>query len=248
MEDILTTRQVQEILKVDRITIYRMLQDGRLKGSKIGQQWRFARRDVERLLNKPAQQKEPESPVNNAMIPTHCIQTIQGLFSDVSGMSSLVVDVEGAPLTHPTNPCRFCQRMQQSPSGAEACRASWKHAAQQASAGSKFFTCHAGLQYIAAPVFDAGKPLGLFLTGHFHWQKPDLREEAERLRRLSATHNIPLNELQKAAAEIQVIKPEDQLQVESWPFSAARAVQSILKERIEFVDRLQQIANLTQIH
>jgi excisionase family DNA binding protein len=37
----LTTRQVQNILQVDRITIYRMLQDGRLKGVKIGQQWRF---------------------------------------------------------------------------------------------------------------------------------------------------------------------------------------------------------------
>jgi excisionase family DNA binding protein len=52
MTDLLTTRQVQEILKVDRITIYRMLQDGRLKGVKIGQQWRFARREVERLLQQ----------------------------------------------------------------------------------------------------------------------------------------------------------------------------------------------------
>ena len=34
MTDLLTTRQVQDILKVDRITIYRMLQDGRLKGVK----------------------------------------------------------------------------------------------------------------------------------------------------------------------------------------------------------------------
>ncbi len=50
MEDLLTTREVQELLKVDRITIYRMLQDGRLHGMKIGQQWRFPKR-VERLLH-----------------------------------------------------------------------------------------------------------------------------------------------------------------------------------------------------
>ena len=43
MDVLLTTREVLDMLKVDRITIYRMLQDGRIKGVKIGQQWRFAR-------------------------------------------------------------------------------------------------------------------------------------------------------------------------------------------------------------
>ena len=31
MENFLTTKQVQNLFKVDRITVYRMLQDGRLK-------------------------------------------------------------------------------------------------------------------------------------------------------------------------------------------------------------------------
>ena len=51
MEDLLTTREVQELLHVDRITVYRMLSDGRLKGVKIGQQWRFPAREVDRLLS-----------------------------------------------------------------------------------------------------------------------------------------------------------------------------------------------------
>ncbi len=54
MDDLLTTKQVQDILKVDRITVYRMLNDGRLKGVKIGQQWRFPAREVERLLSGEA--------------------------------------------------------------------------------------------------------------------------------------------------------------------------------------------------
>ena len=49
MDNLLTTRQVQDRLKVDRITIYRMLQDGRLRGVKIGQQWRFPEKEIERL-------------------------------------------------------------------------------------------------------------------------------------------------------------------------------------------------------
>src|SRR5512133_3232380 len=87
MNDLLTTRQVQEILKVDRITVYRMLNDGRLKGVKIGQQWRFPQNEVERLLglNLPADTFAEINPDPN--FPTHCVQTIQDLFADISQIS-----------------------------------------------------------------------------------------------------------------------------------------------------------------
>ena len=52
MNDLLTTRQIEEILKVDRITIYRMLGDGRLRGFKVGGQWRKSeRRRCDRLAD-----------------------------------------------------------------------------------------------------------------------------------------------------------------------------------------------------
>ena len=50
MGDLYTVKQVQDLLKVDRITVYRMLQDGRLKGIKIGHQWRFNASELEHLL------------------------------------------------------------------------------------------------------------------------------------------------------------------------------------------------------
>ena len=54
MPDLLTSKQVQEWLLVDRTTVYRMLNDGRLKGTKIGHQWRFRREDVLELLSGDA--------------------------------------------------------------------------------------------------------------------------------------------------------------------------------------------------
>jgi excisionase family DNA binding protein len=50
VEDLLTTKQLQELLQVDRITIYRMLNDGRLRGFKVGGQWRFSRQEIETWL------------------------------------------------------------------------------------------------------------------------------------------------------------------------------------------------------
>ena len=121
MEDLLTTRQVLEYLKVDRITVYRMLNDGRLKGIKIGQHWRFPRSEVERLVNGAPSteerrngepptagrrdgdtQPEPGQAEPSSSFPTHCAQTIQDLYSEVSQISALIVDLDGEPLTEIT--------------------------------------------------------------------------------------------------------------------------------------------------
>jgi excisionase family DNA binding protein len=247
MDDILTARQVQNILKVDRITIYRMLQDGRLKGIKVGAQWRFMRQEVERLLNGEAPEVARPSPETPPNFPTHCVQTIQDLFSAVSQISALVVDSTGEPLTQPSSPCAFCQLVQQNPGGLEACRASWREIARQALAGKKFFTCHAGLQYITAPFMEDEKPGGFFLAGEFYWQTPDAGDENGRMQRLAETHRLSLENLQQEKRSIPVIESSLHTRVEGWPYTAARAIQGILQERTHFVTRLQQIATLTQI-
>jgi excisionase family DNA binding protein len=251
MNDLFTTRQVQDILKVDRITVYRMLQDGRLKGVKIGQQWRFPKKEVERMvgINLPVEENVSTSP--EAAFPTHCVQTIQDLFAEVGQISALMVDMQGVPLTQISHPTRFCQMLLSSNNGTNACRASWQSfvrdsAAVNGSSGGKFFTCQAGLQYIGAPIFDREVQIGLFLAGQFYWKPPEPREEAERVRRLASVHNLPEQDLLEAAREIPVIDPSQHARVENWPFTAARSIQSILHERLCFIDRLQQIANLTQ--
>jgi excisionase family DNA binding protein len=244
-------------LKVDRITVYRMLQDGRLKGVKIGQQWRFPQREVERMVgaNPAVAETIPVAP--DAGFPTHCVQTIQDLFAEVGQISALVVDMDGLPLTRVSNPTSFCQILFSTTSGKNSCQASWKSFARDSAVingkngevtpGAKFFTCQAGLHYVGAPIFDEDNQVGLFLAGQFYWQAPDPREEVERIRRLSAAHDIPFEELQAAVQEIPVIDPSQHSRVETWPFTAARAIQSILHERHCFVERLQQIASLTQL-
>lgn len=256
MDDLLTTRQVQDILKVDRITVYRMLHDGRLKGVKIGQQWRFPQREVDRLTGTSQITIEEPSVTaagGDSLFPVHCLQTIQDLFSEISQISALVLNMQGVPVTQISHPTRFCQMLMTSPSGKGLCQASWESFARSSAAGSQitgsgqFFSCQAGLQYIGAPIYDKGVQVGLFLAGQIYWQSPDPREESQRIRRLASTHGLPYEALLAAAREVPVIDPAQHVRVESWPLTAARAVQSILHERLCFVERLQQIANLTQI-
>ena len=189
MSDYYSVKQIQSLLKVDRITIYRMLQDGRLKGIKIGHQWRFAKAEVDRFLgiSNPEEDQSEFSPA----LPIHCIQTIQNLFSDISQLSSLVVDMQGNPLTKISSPCAFCTRIISSPAGREACRESWKAIATECQTKTQVISCHAGLNYAAAPIFDQGKQIGAFITGQYYMVSPDRYEESERVKRLAAMYRIP---------------------------------------------------------
>ena len=49
-EDILTLKQVAELLKVSPLTVHRLTQKGALPGTKIGSQWRYWRDNIEVLL------------------------------------------------------------------------------------------------------------------------------------------------------------------------------------------------------
>jgi excisionase family DNA binding protein len=242
MNDFLTTRQVQDLLKVDRITVYRMLNDGRIKGVKIGQQWRFARREVDRLLNG-----EPAEPENSAdvILPVHCVQTIQDLFSDVSQIASLVIDLQGEPITQPSQPGDLFNLLASTPSGMAAYQQEWQ--AYAGTLNSCAFTSCDGTQTLLAPIRDRGQVVAWFLAGQFTWQPPEPQSQSTHLQRLSEAHHLPLASLQQAALAVPVIPADQRANVEAWPATAARAVESILHERTGFMLRLKKIANLTQI-
>jgi excisionase family DNA binding protein len=250
MADFYTVKQLQDLLKVDRITIYRMLQDGRLKGVKIGHQWRFSQAEVNILLGESTEPTtlalENGSEISSNL-PVHCIQTIQNLYSSISQMTALVVDMQGTPLTTISAPCRFCAAINGTSAGSAACRAAWRQMAGDCRDRSQIFTCHAGLNYTAAPVFDQGVQIGAFITGGFYLLPPDRYEESERVEKLAARYKLPAEQLQDLVMEIAVIPSDRRAAVETWPRAAALAVQSILDERIGLISRLQKIANLTQI-
>jgi len=246
MEDLLTTRQVQDFLKVDRITIYRMLQDGRIRGVKIGQQWRFSRREIERMVEMQVPRPEPAQSGQDTTFPAHCIQTIQDLFSEVGQISTLMINQQGEPLTQVSRSCGFCQAILSTSFGRDACQASWRELAHR-NDGTKSFTCHAGLNYVIAPVWDQGQQIGSFLVGQFYWQAPDPHAQAERARALATACGLRPEVLQRFVSAVPVIGSQQHSRLKSWPFSAARAVESILSERTGYIDRLRQIATLTHI-
>lgn len=251
MEQFYSVKQVQEILKVDRITIYRMLNDGRLKGIKIGQQWRFPHSEIERMLTgeevagiSGGNQFAAIGP--DATFPTHCIQTIQNLYSEISRFGAVVVDMNGFPLTTFSRPTKFSALVNSSVPGRASCHTDWKQAAEL-SATQNLVNSHAGMQYLAAPLYDRGVQIGALITGPFYWQASENNPDTDRIHQLAVDYHLDPDALINAAREIQIIADDCHAQVEGWPRSTVDAMHSILNERSSFLTRLQQIANLTQV-
>jgi len=63
-DEIMTTKQVAEYLKLNLMTVYRLARKGKLPASRIGRSWRFKRDAVEKLLltDQPDASIEPASP------------------------------------------------------------------------------------------------------------------------------------------------------------------------------------------
>jgi excisionase family DNA binding protein len=53
--EIMTIEEVASYLRIPVSTVYRLAQQGRIPASKVGRQWRFSRRALERWLEADSQ-------------------------------------------------------------------------------------------------------------------------------------------------------------------------------------------------
>ena len=247
MDNLLTTRQLQELLKIDRITIYRMLADGRLRGVKVGQQWRFRASDVENLIEPCMEESTPGVTSPAATLPVHCVQAIQNVFANIGQVAAMVVDSQGQPLTEISHPCLFCSLMTANPASRQACEGSWQEFARNPVSENGFLTCHAGLHYSCAPIQSGGQTIAYLLAGQFFAVPRETIPHNHLMRQLVKAYNLPIEALSTAFFQIPILDETKRAQVLRWPSEVVTTIHSILIERASLLDRLQRIAEISQV-
>ena len=125
--ELLTARQVQHILRVDRSTVYRMAEDGRLRAVKIGHQWRFRADEIEDLL-EPGHLPQSRSVVD---LRDGGAYAVVAMAADLLGVMMLVTDMEGRPLTPVANPCTWFTAHGGDPDTLAACIGEWRALADE---------------------------------------------------------------------------------------------------------------------
>jgi len=264
MDTLLTVRQLQDLLQVDRITIYRMLDDGRLRGFKVGGQWRFSRQAIEGWLHEQQARLEalepPEARVAGShpvpspdALPLSCIQAIQDIFAQALGVAAVTTAPDGTPITPIANSCRFCNLILATKAGRQRCVSSWRAAAAGAgSAGglatgsaSQLTTCHAGLHYVWGRIDVGGQIVAAVHAGQFLDRSPDEAGRPADLAELAAATGLKAQELEAALALVPVLDPDRQQQVTRLLQRMAATFSEIGAERLNLLGRLQHIAEIT---
>jgi len=251
MSDLLTTRQLEDLLQVDRTTIYRMLGDGRLSGIKVGGQWRFSRAAIEAWLaeHRPQPEAAPEAaapPVTAEVLPLVCIRPIQQVFAEILDVGSVTTDLTGKPLTEISNSCDFCNLILTTPEGQRRCQASWRLLASQTEHEPRTQRCHAGLGYARGRIDVDGQFIAMTFAGQFLVDGPDALFEA-RIPEVAVACSIDEGRLRDATSTVRQVDDAQVIRLTRLLQTVADAFCHIARERRNFLDRLTRIADLTAV-
>lgn len=254
MTEFLTTRQLQDLLRVDRTTIYRMAEAGRLPGVKVGRQWRFARAQIEAWLEMQGSGRHAnDTPLPKTsstldwrhILPLECIQLIQDSFAELLGAMMVLTDRDGRPLTQPSNPCGLYLAIAGHPELYPHCLKTWAAIARDPALTPRFqpgllgLLCTRGLIRIGDSI-EAMVVIGGIAPSTW----PPSPAEITRW-----TETLPLERsvIEQHLHEVHYLHPQEQARILAYVQRIADVFAHIINELMTLSERLQLIAEMTKI-
>ena len=220
---------------MDRTTIYRMLDAGDLPGIKVGGRWRFPERAITRWLESAGPSRVPvdgEVPVQpdlvalapgegtriqppslSELVSAAHLQIVQDGFATAVGVSSIVTDLKGTPITEISNASALCHLGHTSPEFRRRCAASWVGLADAQEKHPQVHLCHAGICHAVAPIHLNGTPIALVVAGQFWTSRPEPGQIRGTAIRLANECGLPASKLIEAMDSIPVLDHQRALAV-----------------------------------
>ena len=112
----------------------------------------------------------------NNFLDIEFFQTLQDRFAEEFGIASIITDVNGIPLTKPSNFTDFCiNHVRSCEIGLKKCQFFDAYGGCKAQINKKpvIYPCHAGLIDFASPIIMGDTQVGCFLCGQVLTEKPD---------------------------------------------------------------------------
>ena len=162
----LTASDLGDLIRVDRSTIYRMAESGRLPAVKVGRQWRFPADDVQRWLDgEPSRADSSHGGAFRAPVTGQTAQALAALFAELNEVMVVVTDMEGRPVMPIVNACGFFAAAAGSPNTIERCAAEWRALAGEYDFVPRLRESHLGLLCARAFVRNGNELAGMALAG-----------------------------------------------------------------------------------
>ncbi len=246
-----TARELQSLLQVDRTTIYRMADNGKVPAVKVGNQWRFPRRQVQQWLAKENAPVELHKSVAAAtphltrLLPLDCVQLLQDTFADALGVMIIITDLNGLPVTRPSNPCGLFSAMEAEPHAQKRCLQWWAELARRPGLQPAFLPSHLGLLCARGFIRTGAELSGMVIVGGI---APKVWPPSpEQLERIAAYLDVTPGLVQAHLHEVYTLDLTQQQQLLPLVQRIADIVTHIAGERQQICARLENIAALTQL-
>lgn len=252
--ELLTTKEVENLVQLNRVTIYRLIREDGFPAVKLGNQWRFPREEVEnwvaqkgRTLNKtnaanmPAPQ--PIQPLTLFHAPE--VQSILTSFSTAIGVSIFIIDPQGNALTNATT-CGypFCQRIQESQHhDSTLC---WQNQPQPhtMTPEHQVSQCVSGMSYLRTTIQFTNTPIAYAFMGPINTQTHDEHDIRTQIHAFSQSSGL---EAQAILEHIQNVTFFSDSQIQILADLFTQVIESMLQmvaTRQRNTRRLQAIANM----
>ena len=251
MADMLTAKEMQELLQVDRSTIYRMAEAGRLPAVKVGKQWRFPGDLVHSWLNQQSAtaslHPQPASGQANhveigSLLPLDCVQLIQDTFAEALGVMLVTTDMAGNPVTEISHPCGLFAAISEKPDAVKKCIESWHSMANAIDLEPKWMVSHLGL-LCARGLIRVGTELkGMVIMGCV---APNLWPPApDKVIAMAAEFGVKPETLNPHLDEAFFLDKVEQARVLGFVQRIANIVAHVATERNMLMGKLESIARL----
>jgi excisionase family DNA binding protein len=215
MTTFLTSHEVEAMISIDRSTVYRMAEDGRLPGIKVGRQWRFPADGIAAVLGVPSAALAPArnttrdttaAPRLDELLDAEVAQSIADLIGDALGTMAVITDMKGRPLTAVANPCGFYALIADHPAAAELCLSEWRQFADATHVAPRFIRTQLGFLCARSFVWVDLAPVGMILAGGVRppmWPPPP-----DTIDEIADTFGVPAARVADVADDVWDLDPE----------------------------------------
>lgn len=253
MATYLTTRQLQDILQVDRTTIYRMADSGRIPAVKVGSQWRFPQSQVETWLKVRSGTVASDAELRGGrngeqigrLLPIDCVQQIQDTFADALGVMITVTDLDGHPITRPSNPCGLYELAMESPRAHERCMETWAAMAREPSIHPVFVESPLGLMCARGLIRIGSELRAMLIIGGIApkvWPPDD-----ESVQAMADYLELDAAVVAEHVHEVFRLEEEEKERLRPFVQRIADIVAHIVTERKQLFDKLESISELSSV-
>ena len=203
---LLTALDVQQLLHVDRSTVYRMAEDGRLPALRVGRSWRFPADRIAALLSSAestsagdAPATDPSPAVPGASVSTLPVAAQPGhpgpqpadpvptlnvaaaaaaaeVAAELLGVMMVVTDMAGRPVTEVANPCAWFTAHVGDAQVLDSCIAEWRDLADHPDLTPRFQRGALGFECARSFIRSGSQLVGMVLAGGLSPTTEDLAE------------------------------------------------------------------------